>query len=60
MLYDPVLICAFSLWSQLLVNFVIPQVPKSPPKERKVVIVGITRLLTQSTLMLQGTLSQAW
>ena len=49
------------LWSQLLVNFVIPQVPKSPPKERKVVIVGITRLLTQSTLMLQNqALIQAW
>ena len=35
--------------------------PKSPPKERKVVIVGITRLLTQSTLMLQNqALIQAW
>ncbi|KAI0714440.1 armadillo-type protein [Cerioporus squamosus] len=49
------------LWSQLLANFVIPQVPKSPPKERKVVIVGITRLLTQSSLMLQNqALTQAW
>ncbi|KAI0749865.1 armadillo-type protein [Daedaleopsis nitida] len=48
------------LWKQLLVNFFIPQAPKSPSKERKVVIVGITRLLTQSTLMLREPLVQAW
>ena len=50
----------YRLWSQLLQNFIIPQVPKSPPKERKVVIVGITRLLTQSTRMLSDPLAQAW
>ncbi|KAI0775001.1 Cse1-domain-containing protein [Trametes elegans] len=48
------------LWSQLLANFVIPQSPKMPPKDRKVVIVGLTRLLTQSTRMLQEPLAQAW
>ena len=48
------------LWSQLLVNFIIPQAPKSPPKERKVVVVGLTRLLAQSTLMFQDPRTQAW
>ncbi|EJF64481.1 importin alpha re-exporter, partial [Dichomitus squalens LYAD-421 SS1] len=48
------------LWSQLLANFIIPQAPKSPPKERKVVIVGLTRLLSQSVLMLQDARVQAW
>ncbi|OSC99927.1 Cse1-domain-containing protein [Trametes coccinea BRFM310] len=48
------------LWSQILANFVIPQAPKMPPKDRKVVVVGLTRLLTQSTLMLQEPLIQAW
>ncbi|KAI0329277.1 Cse1-domain-containing protein [Cubamyces sp. BRFM 1775] len=48
------------LWSQVLANFVIPQAPKMPPKDRKVVIVGLTRLLTQSTFMLREPLAQAW
>ncbi|OJT05838.1 Importin-alpha re-exporter [Trametes pubescens] len=47
------------LWSQILANFVIPQVPKMPQKDRKVVVVGLTRLLSQSTLMHQGTLAQS-
>ncbi|KAI0366303.1 Cse1-domain-containing protein [Pilatotrama ljubarskyi] len=48
------------LWSQILANFVIPQSPKMPPKDRKVVVVGLTRLLTQSSLMLRPPLAQAW
>ncbi|CDO76999.1 hypothetical protein BN946_scf184298.g26 [Trametes cinnabarina] len=48
------------LWAQILANFVIPQAPKMPPKDRKVVIVGLTRLLTQSSLMLREPLIQAW
>ncbi|PIL29858.1 hypothetical protein GSI_08065 [Ganoderma sinense ZZ0214-1] len=48
------------LWSQLLVNFIIPQAPKSPPKERKVVVVGLSRLLAQSALMFQDPHTQAW
>ncbi|KAL1949825.1 hypothetical protein VTO73DRAFT_8706 [Trametes versicolor] len=47
------------LWSQILANFVIPQVPKMPQKDRKVVVVGLTRLLSQSTLMHQGALVQS-
>ena len=48
------------LWSQLLTNFIIPEAPKSPPKERKVVIVGLTRLLSQCSLMLQEPRVQSW
>ncbi|OBZ72875.1 Importin-alpha re-exporter [Grifola frondosa] len=48
------------LWSQILSNFVIPQAPKMPPKDRKVVVVGLTRLLTQSALMLREPTAQAW
>ena len=48
------------LWGQLLTNFIIPEAPKSPPKERKVVIVGLTRLLTQCSLMAQQPLAQEW
>ncbi|KAI0933051.1 hypothetical protein AcW1_000014 [Taiwanofungus camphoratus] len=48
------------LWSQILANFVIPQTPKMAPKDRKVVVVGLTRLLTQSTLMIQEPSIQAW
>ncbi|KAI0648900.1 Cse1-domain-containing protein [Trametes meyenii] len=48
------------LFSQILDNFVIPQGPKMPPKDRKVVIVGLARLLTQSQLMQREPLAQAW
>ena len=48
------------LWSQILTNFIIPEAPKSPPKERKVVIVGLTRLLSQCSLMLQEPRVQSW
>ncbi|KAI0833709.1 Cse1-domain-containing protein [Trametes gibbosa] len=47
------------LFSTILATFVIPQVPKMPQKDRKVVVVGLTRLLSQSTLMHQGALAQA-
>ena len=48
------------LWSQILSNFVVPQVPKMPTKDRKVAAVGLTRLLTQSPLMLAGNNANAW
>ena len=50
----------FSLWSQVLANIVIPQVPKMLPKDRKVVAVGLTKLLTESTFMLQDANVQSW
>ncbi|OCH89837.1 Cse1-domain-containing protein [Obba rivulosa] len=48
------------LWSQVLGNFVVPQAPKMLPKDRKVVVVGLTRLLTQSNIMLQESTIRAW
>ncbi|KDQ49269.1 hypothetical protein JAAARDRAFT_201016 [Jaapia argillacea MUCL 33604] len=48
------------LWSQVLSNFVIPQIPKMPTKDRKVVVVGLTRMLTQSSIMLREPTIQTW
>ncbi|PCH33006.1 importin alpha re-exporter [Wolfiporia cocos MD-104 SS10] len=48
------------LWSQIVSNFVVPEAPKMPPKDRKIFVVGITRLLTQSALMLQEPSVQVW
>jgi exportin-2 (importin alpha re-exporter) len=48
------------LWSQILGNFVIPQVPKMSHKDRKIAVVGVTRMLTQSTFMLQEPSIRAW
>ena len=49
-----------SLWSQILINFVIPQTPKMLTKDRKVAAVGMTRLLTQSAIMLKEPAVQSW
>ncbi|KAI0088382.1 importin alpha re-exporter [Irpex rosettiformis] len=49
-----------NLWSQILANFVIPQAPKLPTKDRKVAAVGLTKLLTQSSYMLRDSAVQAW
>ncbi|KAG6828872.1 hypothetical protein H0H92_006481 [Tricholoma furcatifolium] len=48
------------LWSQILVNFIVPQIPKMPTKDRKLTVVGITRILTQSTFMTQPPSASAW
>ncbi|KAG2034488.1 CAS/CSE protein [Suillus americanus] len=48
------------LWSQILVNFIVPQVPKMPHKDRKVAAVGLIRMLTQSTIMLTPPSAQSW
>ncbi|KAG6872821.1 hypothetical protein C0995_006303 [Termitomyces sp. Mi166 len=48
------------LWSQILVNFIVPQVAKMPTKERKLAVVGVTRLLTQSIFMIQQPSAAAW
>ncbi|KAF9463182.1 CAS/CSE protein [Collybia nuda] len=48
------------LWSQILANFVVPQVPKMPHKDRKLTVVGLTRMLTQSTFMLQEPTVRTW
>ncbi|THH15070.1 hypothetical protein EW146_g5342 [Bondarzewia mesenterica] len=48
------------LWAQICANFVIPQVQKLQPKDRKVAAVGLTRMLTQSSVMLQEPNVEAW
>ncbi|KAF8452427.1 CAS/CSE protein [Boletus edulis BED1] len=48
------------LWSQILMGFVIPQVPKMPHKNRKVTAVGLTRMLTESQVMLSEPASRSW
>lgn len=48
------------LWSQVLLNFITPQVPKLPVKDRKLAAVGVTRLLTQSAYMLREPSVRAW
>ncbi|KAJ7801877.1 CAS/CSE protein [Mycena olivaceomarginata] len=48
------------LWSQIMTNFVVPQVPLMPQKDRKLVVVGYTRLLTRSSGMMQEPNVQLW
>ncbi|KIJ59904.1 hypothetical protein HYDPIDRAFT_99775 [Hydnomerulius pinastri MD-312] len=48
------------LWSQILTGFVVPQVPKMPHKDRKVAAVGLTRMLTESTVMLSEPSVRTW
>ena len=38
----------------------IAQAPKMQPKDRKVVAVGLTNMLTRSEIMLKGPNVQAW
>jgi exportin-2 (importin alpha re-exporter) len=54
------LTASLRLWSQILTGFVIPQVPKMPNKDRKVVAVGLTRMLTESRVMLSEPASRSW
>lgn len=48
------------LWSQILINFVIPQLPSTAPKDQKVVAVGIVRMLIQSGVMQKPGFTSAW
>ena len=48
------------LWSQIVTNFVIPQISQLAVKDRKVAAVGLTRLLTQSTYSLKDPNVKAW
>jgi len=48
------------LWSQIVANFVVPQVGQLVVKDRKVATVGLTRLLTQSTLSLKDPNVKTW
>ncbi|KAF8329082.1 Cse1-domain-containing protein [Cantharellus anzutake] len=48
------------LWTSILGNIVLPQLPKFLPKDRKLVTVGLARLLTQCDEMLQPPNSTLW
>ncbi|KAJ6474605.1 CAS/CSE protein [Mycena vitilis] len=48
------------LWSQIMTNFVVPQVPLMPQKDRKLAVVGLTRLMTRSSSMMQEPNVQLW
>lgn len=54
------LIWSIRLWSQILTNFVIPQIPKMRIKDKKLTAIGVTRLLTQSTVMLSEPSVRLW
>jgi hypothetical protein len=45
---------------QLLENFILPETQKAATKDRKVVIVGLTKLLTQTDALLQPDTVSAW
>lgn len=49
-----------NLWLAILNNFVVPETSRIPVKDRKLAVVGLTRLLTKSTYMLQQPNVQAW
>jgi len=48
------------LWTSILGNVILPQVTKFPFKDRKLVAVGLTKLLTQCDEMLQPSNSSTW
>lgn len=48
------------LWSTILNNFLIPEAPKVPPKDRKLAAIGITRMICESTFMLQEPWVRSW
>ena len=56
----PVLIACCRLWSQILNNFIVEQLPKVPLKDHKVVVLGLTRMLTQSDIMMQEPNVHTW
>ncbi|KAF4612796.1 hypothetical protein D9613_011749 [Agrocybe pediades] len=48
------------LWSQILTNFIIPQAPLFPHRDRKLAAVGLIRLLCESSLMMQEPSVRTW
>ncbi|KAL4072157.1 CAS/CSE protein [Scleroderma yunnanense] len=48
------------LWSQVLISFIIPQIPKMPHKDRKVAAIGMTRMLTESRVMGTEPTARSW
>ncbi|PPR06747.1 hypothetical protein CVT24_013054 [Panaeolus cyanescens] len=48
------------LWDQVITNFVIPQAPKFPHKERKLAVIGIINLLCHSAAMMKEPSVRTW
>ncbi|KAF9036301.1 CAS/CSE protein [Panaeolus papilionaceus] len=48
------------LWDQLVTNFIIPQSPKFPHKERKLAVVGLINLLCHSTAIMKEPSIRTW
>ncbi|KAF8513582.1 CAS/CSE protein [Hysterangium stoloniferum] len=48
------------LWANLFGHILFPEIVKIPSKDRKVAVVGLIRLLTQSQSMRQGANGQLW
>ncbi|CAK5267603.1 unnamed protein product [Mycena citricolor] len=48
------------LWSTIMTQFVLPQIPLMPQKDRKLAIVGAIRLVMRSNAMLQEPSVQPW
>lgn len=51
---------ALRLWSQILINFVVPQIPLMAPKDQKVVAVGLVKMLVQSEVMRKPEFASIW
>ncbi|KAG7451472.1 importin alpha re-exporter [Guyanagaster necrorhizus] len=49
-----------NLWSQILINFILPEASRIPIKDRKVAVVGLTRLLTGTQYMLIEPSVRTW
>jgi len=48
------------LWPNVLKNIILPQVPKMPAQDRKLIAVGLTRMLTHSEKAVQPGIIETW
>lgn len=52
--------CACRLWATLFGKMLLPEIRKIGRKERKVAVVGLTRLLTEGRAMREGANGELW
>ncbi|KAF8596041.1 hypothetical protein BDV93DRAFT_79575 [Ceratobasidium sp. AG-I] len=48
------------LWAQILTHVLLPEVPRTQPRDNKVVSVGLTRMLVHSQRSVQPPAADAW
>lgn len=58
--YSVSLIMSYRLWPNILQNIILREVPRIIPGDRKTAVVGLTRLLTESDLMLSKANAAVW